>query len=60
MLFSILVTLVIAGLIYWLITLLPLPPPFPLIIQVVVIVALILYLVGLLTGNAPHLGRLML
>lgn len=51
MLLSVLTTLVIAGLVYWLITLLPLPAPFPTVIRVVVIVALVLYLLGLLLGH---------
>ena len=40
--------LVIAGLIYWVITLLPLPEPFPTIIRVVVIIAVVVYLLRLL------------
>lgn len=51
MLLSVLTTLVIAGLVYWLITLLPLPAPFPTVIRVVVIVALVLYILGLLLGH---------
>lgn len=41
---SLITTLVIAGLIYYLVTLLPLPSPFPEIIRIVVIVWLIVYL----------------
>lgn len=44
MIVSILVALVVCGLIYYLITLLPLPAPFPMIIQVVVVIALILWI----------------
>ena len=51
---GILVLLVVCGLIYYLITLLPLPAPFPLVIKVVVIIALILVLLdytGVLGGG---------
>lgn len=41
---SIIVVLVVGGLVYWLINLLPLPEPFPMIIRVVIIVALIIWL----------------
>ena len=53
-LISIVVLLVVCGLVYYLITLLPLPAPFPLIIKVVVIIALILVLLdytGVLGGG---------
>lgn len=36
--------LVVGGLIYWMITLLPLPEPFPTVIRVVVIIAIVLFL----------------
>jgi hypothetical protein len=49
-LFSIIVTLIVAGLIYWLISLIPLPPPFPEIIRVVVILAVVLYLLSIVFG----------
>lgn len=42
---TIILMLIVAGLVYWLITLLPLPSPFPEIIRVVVIIAVILYLI---------------
>lgn len=44
----VIVVLVIAGLIYWCLTLIPLPEPFPTIIRVVVIIAVVLYLLSLL------------
>jgi hypothetical protein len=43
-LIGLLVALIIVGLIFYLITLLPLPPPFPLIIRVVLILICILWL----------------
>lgn len=50
MIISIVTVLIVAGLIYWLVTLLPLPEPFPTVIRVVVIIALILWLLPLLNG----------
>lgn len=53
---SIIIALVIVGLIYWIITLIPLPPPFPKIIQVVLVVGLVLWLLSvfipLLSGGS--------
>ena len=49
-LYSITVTLIVAGLIYRLISLIPLPPPFPEIIRVVVILAVVLYLLSIVFG----------
>ena len=47
-LFQIIVVLVVCGLLYWILTLIPLPPPFPQIIRVVVIVGVVLYLLSVL------------
>ena len=47
-LFQIIVVLVVCGLLYWILTLIPLPPPFPQIIRVVVICAVVLYLLSVL------------
>lgn len=44
----VLTTLVIGGLAYWAISLIELPDPFPRVIKVVVIVALVLYLLSVL------------
>ena len=52
-LFGVIVVLVIAGLLYWIVTLIPLPPPFPQIIRVVVICAVALYLLSVLL---PYTG----
>ena len=41
---GILIFIVIVGLIYWLITLLPLPAPFPMIIRVALILLAIIWL----------------
>lgn len=43
MIISLLIGLIVAGLIYYLVTLIPLPEPFPVIIKIVVILALILW-----------------
>lgn len=45
-LFNVIVVLVVCGLLYWILTLIPLPAPFPQIIKVVVIVAVVLYLLS--------------
>lgn len=48
MITSIITTLIVAGLIYYLITLIPLPDPFPAIIRIVVIIGVVLYLLQFL------------
>jgi len=47
MITSLIITLIVAGLVYWLITLLPLPSPFPEIIKVIVILVLIVWILQL-------------
>jgi|KBSMisStandDraft_5_1062788.scaffolds.fasta_scaffold03547_9 hypothetical protein len=51
-LFSILVMVIVLGLIYWVVTLLPLPEPFKQIAIVIVVVICLLYLLSLLFGYA--------
>lgn len=51
-LFSILVLVIVMGLVYWVITLLPLPEPFKQIAIVIVLVVCLLYLLSLLFGMA--------
>ena len=55
---TLIVYLVVLGLLWWLTTLLPLPAPFPLIIQVLFVIAAILLLLGafgILPGlSVPH------
>ncbi len=48
MLIEILVAIIVFGLFYWVVSLIPLPPPFPAIMQAVVLIALALYLLRLL------------
>jgi len=45
---NIIILLIVCGLLYYLVTLLPLPAPFPMIIQVVVIIICILLVVSFL------------
>lgn len=52
-LFSILVTVIVMGLLYWIVTVLPLPEPFKKIAIVIVLVICMLYLLSLLFGMAP-------
>ena len=54
-LFSILVLVIIMGLIYWVITLLPLPEPFKQIAVVIVVIICLLYLLSMLFGYAGPL-----
>ncbi len=51
MLFSIIVTLIIIGLLLWLIDILPIDAQIKLIIRVVAIIAAIIYLIQLLLGG---------
>ena len=55
---SLIVYVVILGLLYYVITLLPLPDPFPLVVKILFVVLLILILlnaVGYVSFPAPHL-----
>jgi hypothetical protein len=52
-LFSLLVMVIILGLIYWIVTLLPLPAPFKNVALVIVCVICLLYLLSILFGVAP-------
>jgi|HubBroStandDraft_6_1064221.scaffolds.fasta_scaffold37913_4 hypothetical protein len=51
-LFSILVLVIVMGLLYWIVTLLPLPDPFKTIAIVVVLLICVIYLFSLLFGMA--------
>jgi hypothetical protein len=51
-LFSILVTIIILGLIYWVLTMLPIPEPFKKVALVIFCVICLLYLLSLLFGMA--------
>lgn len=56
LLITIIIFCVIAGLLYWLVSLLPLPAPFPVIIQVCVILIVVLLLLGIVFGGVPVLN----
>lgn len=56
LLFGVVAAVVVLGLIYWLLTLLPLPEPFPQIVRVVFIVVailLVIYFLAALVGVGP-------
>lgn len=57
LLFTIIVFCIVAGLLFWLVTMLPLPEPFPAVIRVCVVVMLILILLGAVFGgiNIPRI-----
>ena len=57
-LISLLVFALVAGLIYWLLTMLPIPEPFKKFVLVVFIVICIIWLLGTFMGWAPmpHYG----
>ncbi len=51
--FTILIVLVVLGLVYWLITTLPIPDPFRTIIYVVMVLCLIIWLLSLIGVVGP-------
>lgn len=51
LLVNLIILLVVMGLIYWLVTLIPLPEPFPNIIRVLAIIACVLVVLGVLFGG---------
>jgi hypothetical protein len=51
-LFTLLVMVIVLGLIYWIVSLLPLPAPFKNIALVIVCVICLLYLIAMLFGAA--------
>ena len=58
MLISLLVAVIVIGLLYWLITLLPLPDPFKKIVVVIFILIVIIWLLGFtgILGSGPYWG----
>jgi hypothetical protein len=52
-LFSVLVTVIVMGMLYWIVTLLPLPEPFKKVAIVIVLLICAIYLLSLLFGMAP-------
>lgn len=58
MLISLLITVIIIGLLYYIVTLLPLPAPFKTIALVIVCLIAIIVLLDML-GGGNHLGRVL-
>lgn len=53
---NIIILLIVMGLLYWLVTLLPLPAPFPTIIQVAFVIIAILIVLSMFAGWVPPIG----
>lgn len=53
-LISLLVMILILGLIYWIITLFPIPEPFKKIALAIVLVICLIWLIGMLVGTFPY------
>jgi hypothetical protein len=56
-LISLLIFVVILGVIYYIVTLIPLPQPFKNIALIIIAVIALLYLVGMFTGSSPSFRR---
>jgi hypothetical protein len=56
-LISLLIFVVILGVIYYILTLIPLPQPFKNIALIIIAVIALLYLVGMFTGYSPSFRR---
>lgn len=52
---ALIITLVVLGLIYWAVSLIPLPDPFPTIIKVLFVVVAVVYLLRALGVSLPIL-----
>jgi L-asparagine transporter-like permease len=51
LLFTVIVFCIVGGLLWWLVSMLPLPEPFPTFIKVCVVLILILVLLGVMFGG---------
>jgi len=56
LLISLLILLVIFAVIWWIISQIPVPPPFVWIVRVIFAIIFLIALVGLLTGSFPAFG----
>lgn len=60
-LFSLLITVIIVGVvlyvIWWAISQIPLPPPFAVVVRVVFALIVVLVMLGFLFNGMPHLSR---
>lgn len=56
--FSLIVTVIVLGLLYWVVSLIPLPPPFPTVVKVLFIIILVFILLGALgvSSNISPVG----
>lgn len=60
LLINLIIILLVLGVLYWICTLLPLPAPFPLILQVVFVLIALIVVVDLLLGiSGGSSGRLL-
>jgi hypothetical protein len=59
LLITVIILCVVGGLVYWLVSMLPLPDPFPVVIRVCVILIMLLLFLGVLFGGVdlPQLRR---
>ena len=53
LLVTLLFLIIILGVIYWILTIIPLPAPFMKIAQIVMAVIVLLFLIGIFTGSVP-------
>lgn len=53
LLISILIVCLIVGVIYWALSVLPLPPPVRMVVQVVLAIIVVIWLISLLSGGLP-------
>lgn len=57
LLVSLLILLVIFAIVWWIITMIPIPPDFVWIVRVIMAVIFLICLIALLTGNFPVYGN---
>ena len=57
LLINVIILILVFGLLYWVITLIPLPPPFAQIAQVVLVVLLVIILISFLLGLVQPYGH---
>jgi hypothetical protein len=57
LLVSLLILLVIFAVIWWILSMIPVPPPFVWIVRVIFAIIFLICLISLLTGNLPLYGH---
>jgi len=55
LLVTLLFLIIILGVIYWILTIIPLPAPLMKIAQIIMAVIVLLFLIGIFTGTVPSL-----